>query len=143
MGQVLEEVIVTAQKREQPVQDIPFSISAISGQKMQDAGLENIFNLAHKIPSLEITHNAGTINTSFRIRRIGNEANIPNFEPAVGLFVDGAFRNRSGVGIAGLIDIERIEVLRGPKSTLYGKNTTAGVINIITRRPIPSKRTIA
>ena len=133
--QVLEEVVVTAQKREQSLQDVPFSISALSGQDMIDAGLANIFDVANKMPSLEITQNAGPINTSFRIRRIGNEANIPNFAPAVGLFVDGAFKNRSGVGIGALVDLERIEVLRGPQSTLYGKNTSAGVINVITRGP--------
>jgi iron complex outermembrane receptor protein len=134
-AEVIEEIIVTAQKREQSLQHVPFSVTAITGEDIQDAGIEDIFDVAGKVPSLEITQNDGPINTSFRIRRIGNEANIPNFEPAVGLFVDGAFRARSGVGIGDLIDLNRIEVLRGPQNTLYGKNTSAGVINIITRKP--------
>ena len=81
---VIEEVVVVAQKREQSLQDIPFSISAVTGEEILSAGIDDVFDMATKVPSLEITQNAGPINTSFRIRRIGNEANIPNFEPAVG-----------------------------------------------------------
>ena len=75
------------------------------------------------------------VQTNFRIRRVGNLGNIPTFEPAVGLFVDGAFRSRAIFGATDLFDIERIEILRGPQSTLYGKNTTAGVIGIYTAPP--------
>lgn len=134
-NQLIEEIIVTAQKREQSLQQVPFSITAVTGELIQDAGIEDMFDVAAKVPSLEITQNAGPFNAAFRLRRIGNEANIPNFEPAVGLFVDGVFRARAGVGMGDLVDIERIEILRGPQTTLYGKNTSAGVVNIITRQP--------
>ena len=131
----IDEIYVVAQRRTQSLQEVPVSVSVLSGQEMLDAGAQDLFDVARQVSSLEVYQNTGPINTSFRIRRIGNEANIPNFEPAVGLFVDGAFRTRSGVGIGDLFDIERIEVLRGPQSTLYGKNTTAGLVSIITKRP--------
>ena len=134
-GLAIEEVIVVAQKRSQPIQKIPASVTAISNLDIVHSGIRDIFDLAEQIPALDVFQNAGPINTSFRIRRIGNEANIPNFEPAVGLFVDGAFRTRSGVGVGDLLDIERVEVLRGPQSSLYGKSTTAGLVSIITKRP--------
>jgi len=87
------------------------------------------------VPSLEIEGNTNPFTTSLRVRGMGNLANIPNFEPAVGLFVDGAYRSRSGVAMGDLLDVERIEVLRGPQSVLYPKNVTAGLINVITQRP--------
>lgn len=131
----IEEITVVAQKREQSLLDVPVALSALSGEHLVDAGVRDLFDVADLVPSLDVIQNTGPINTGFRIRRIGNEPNIATFEPAVGLFVDGAVRTRSGVGMGSLFDIERIEVLRGPQSTLYGKNTTAGVIHVITRKP--------
>jgi outer membrane receptor protein involved in Fe transport len=131
----IEDILVITQKREQRLQDVPVSVSTLSTKEIRDAGIHDFFHVAELVPSLQVFQNSGPINTSFRIRRIGNEANIPNFEPAVGLFIDEAYRARSGVGIADLFDIDRIEVLRGPQSTLYGKNTTAGLIHVITRKP--------
>jgi len=134
----IEEIFVVAQKRNQPLQDVPVPVTVVTGAKMELTGMHDILDAARAVSSLTITQTTTPINTSFRLRRIGNEASIPNFEPAVGLFVDGAFRTRSGVGAGELFDIERIEILKGPQSVLYGKNTTAGLIGVITRKPTKS-----
>ena len=131
----LDEVVVTAQKREQSAQDVPISLSAYSADALDKAGVDTIQDLSRISPSLEAQTNTSPVEGNFRIRRVGNLGNIPTFEPAVGLFIDGAFRVRSIFGVSELFDIERIEVLRGPQSTLYGKNTTAGVIGIFTSAP--------
>ena len=134
-SQKIEEIVVTAARREQLFQDVPMAVSALSSQHMLDAGITQFQDIASQVPSLEIEGNTNPYVTSLRIRGMGNLANIPNFEPAVGLFVDGAYRSRSGVAMGDLLDVERIEVLRGPQSVLYPKNVTAGVVNVITQRP--------
>ena len=131
----LEEVVVTAQKREQSLQDVPIAVSALSGDALADAGIQNIVDISRQVPSLEVQSTTSPVSTSLRIRRVGNLGNIPTFEPAVGLFLDGAFRSRSSFAANELYDIERVEILRGPQSTLYGKNTTAGVVGVYTRAP--------
>ncbi len=131
----LEEMVVTAQKREQSLQDVPLAVSALSGAALADAGIQNMSDISRQVPVLEVQSSVTPVFTNFRIRRVGNLGNIPTFEPAVGLFIDGAFRSRAVFGASELFDIERIEILRGPQSTLYGKNTTAGVIGIYTRAP--------
>ena len=131
----LEEVIVTAQKRVQSLQDVPMAVSALSGSDLNDAGVQTIEDLARLVPSLEVQSTTSAASANFRIRRVGNLGNIPDFEPAVGVFLDGAFRARSNFGMGELIDVDRVEVLRGPQSTLYGKNVTGGVIAIYTAPP--------
>jgi len=135
---VLEEVVVTAQKREQNLQDVPLAVSALSGAALLDAGVKDIGDLARQVPALEVQNSIGPWATSYRIRRVGNLGNIPTFEPAVGVFIDGAFRNRPLFSSGDMFDIERVEVLRGPQSTLYGKNTTGGVVAVYTRAPADS-----
>lgn len=132
---MLEEVIVTATKRAESLQDVSVSVTAVSSDFMQDAGISDMVDVSMHVPALTVTTNSSPWNTSFRIRRMGNEGNIPTFEPDTGLFIDGAFRSKSGLGLGDLVDIERIEVLKGPQSTLYGKNVTAGVIGITTTAP--------
>jgi len=132
---VLEEVIVTSQKREQSLQDVPIAVSALSADAMDAAGILDMEDISRQIPALEVQSNSGSLTTNFRLRRVGNLGNIPTFEPAVGVFIDGAYRSRSIFGASDLFDIERVEVLRGPQSTLYGKNVTAGVIGIYTKAP--------
>jgi outer membrane receptor protein involved in Fe transport len=132
---IIEEVTVTAQKREQFMGDVPVSISVLSGDALVERGINDVFDVALQVPSLQVVTNTQPMTTSFRIRGLGNDGNIPNFEPAVGFFIDGVFMPRSGLAFNDLVDIERIEILKGPQSTLYGKNTTAGVIHIITRVP--------
>ena len=134
-SQQIEEVVVTAARREQSFQDVPMAVSALSSQRLLDAGVNEFDKIASQVPSLEVEPNTNPFTTSVRIRGMGNLANIPNFEPAVGLFIDGAYRSRSGVAMGDLLDVERIEVLRGPQSVLYPKNVTAGLINVITQRP--------
>jgi len=134
-SQQIEEVVVTATRRDQSFQDVPMAVSALTSQQLLDAGVNEFQKIQSQVPSLEIEGNTNPFTTSLRIRGMGNLANIPNFEPAVGLFVDGAYRSRSGVAMGDLLDVERIEVLRGPQSVLYPKNVTAGLINVITQRP--------
>jgi len=134
-SQQIEELVVTATRREQSFQDVPMAVSALTSQQLLDAGVNEFEKIASQVPSLEVEPNTNPFTTSVRVRGMGNLANIPNFEPAVGLFVDGAYRSRSGVAMGDLLDVERIEVLRGPQSVLYPKNVTAGLINVITQRP--------
>lgn len=131
----IEEIVVTATRREQAFRDVPLAISALDSQRLLDAGITEFNDIQSQVPSLEIEANTNPFTTSLRIRGVGNLANIPNFEPAVGLFVDGAYRSRSGVAMGDLLDVARIEILRGPQSVLYPKNVTAGVVSIITQRP--------
>jgi iron complex outermembrane recepter protein len=134
-SQQIEELVVTATRREQSFQDVPMAVSALTSQQLIDTGVNEFAKIASQVPSLEVEPNTNPFTTSVRIRGMGNLANIPNFEPAVGLFVDGAYRSRSGVAMGDLLDVDRIEVLRGPQSVLYPKNVTAGLINVITQRP--------
>jgi iron complex outermembrane receptor protein len=135
-GGQLEEIVVTAQKREQNLQDVPMAVSAFSGSALQNAGVADIVDLARQVPALQVQTNTSPLaTTNYRMRRVGNLGSIPTFEPAVGVFIDGAFRNRPLFSAGDMFDIERIEILRGPQSTLYGKNTTAGVVAMYTRAP--------
>jgi len=131
----IEEVVVTATRREQSFRDVPMAVSALDSQRLLDTGVTEFQDIQSQVPSFEVESNTNPFTTSLRIRGIGNLANIPNFEPAVGLFVDGAYRARSGVAMGDLLDVERIEILRGPQSVLYPKNVTAGLVNVITQRP--------
>jgi iron complex outermembrane receptor protein len=131
----LEEIIVTASKRSESLQDVPMAITAFNEQVIQEAGIHNAVDLAVLTPSLTIATNNQPFTASFRIRGIGTSQNDIALEPSVGLFVDDVYLSRSGLGMSDLNDIERIEVLQGPQGTLYGKNTNAGAISIFTRNP--------
>ena len=131
----LEEILVTATKRAESLQDVPMAVSAMDGESLNNAGIQTMEDITRQIPVLEVQQNTSAVATTFRIRRVGNLSNIPSFEPAVGVFVDGAFRGRAIFGATEMFDVERVEVLRGPQSTLYGKNATAGVIGIFTATP--------
>lgn len=131
----IEEIVVTARKRDERLQEAPLSVSALPNSELGRAGVRDIFDVAELTPSLNITQSTGPLSTSYFIRRIGNLGSIPSFESAVGLFVDGAFRSRTGANLGDLFDIRQIEVIRGPQSTLYGKNTTAGVVSVSTNPP--------
>jgi iron complex outermembrane receptor protein len=131
----VEEIVVTAQKREQALQDVPISITAMTGSTLEKAGVTDVKGLARLAPSFKAQENFQPVSQSYRIRGIGSEPSIPTFEPEVGLFVDGVYMPRSGLGVADLVDIARVEVLSGPQSTLYGKNVNAGVINVVTKAP--------
>ncbi len=134
-AKALEEIIVTASKRNESLQDVPMAVTAFSAQVIQEAGINNAVDLAVLTPSLTISTNNQPYTASFRIRGIGTSQNDIALEPSVGIFVDEVFLSRSGLGMSDLTDIERIEVLQGPQGTLYGKNTNAGAISIFTRDP--------
>ncbi len=131
----LEEVIVTATKRSESLQDVPITVTAFSAEDIQEAGIHNANDLATLTPSLTITTNVNPSTAAFIIRGIGTSQSDIALEPSVGLFVDDVYLNRSGLGMSDLNDIERIEVLQGPQGTLYGKNTNAGAISIFTKQP--------
>jgi iron complex outermembrane recepter protein len=134
-GPVLEEIIVTAQKRSENLQDVPISVVAINSQQVQDAGITNIRNLAILTPGLTVTSEGNEAITTARIRGIGTVGDNPGLESSVGVNIDGVYRPRNGVAFGDLGEIEQIEVLYGPQGELFGKNNDAGVINITTKRP--------
>lgn len=138
-GAALEEIIVTATKRAESIQDVPVAVSAFSAVELEKAGVDDIRGLMGLSPSFFLTTTSSeTGGATARIRGIGTQGNNPGLESAVGMYVDGVYRNRSTVGYTSLGAIERIEILRGPQGTLFGKNTSAGVINVITKRPDPN-----
>ena len=131
----LEEIIVTAQKREATLQETPIAVSAVSAETLAIAGTRDIYDTQFLVPSLQVVQRASATNTNFAIRGIASSTFNFGLEPSVGVFVDGVYRSRNGASISDFLGIERIEVLRGPQSTLFGKNTTAGVINYVTKAP--------
>jgi iron complex outermembrane receptor protein len=131
----LEEIIVTASKRTVSLQDVAMTVTAFGEQTIREANINNAEDLAIITPALSINTNTTPNTASFRIRGIGTSQSDIALEPSVGIFVDDVYLNRSGLGMNDLTDIERIEVLHGPQGTLYGKNTNAGAISIITKRP--------
>ena len=131
----LGAVTVTAQKREQSLQDVPIVVTALSGELLNDAGVQDIKELTVVTPGLLVTSSSKQANTTARIRGVGTVGDNPGLESSVGVVVDGVPRARNGVSFGDLGEIERIEVLKGPQGTLFGKSTSAGVINIVTKKP--------
>lgn len=134
-ARVLGKVEVTAQKQVQDLQDVPIAVNVFSDEQIQITGIDDALELANFTPSLNITTSRSPFQNRVAIRGLGTSQNDPALEPSVGIFVDGVFLGRSGLGMSDLTDIERIEVLQGPQGTLYGKNTNAGAISIITKQP--------
>ena len=128
----LEEIIVTAQKRAESLSDVPISVSAISGQKIQDGGIEDLSDLSEFVPGVHISR--GAVNTTINIRGIGS-GNNRSFEQSVAMYVDGIYMGRGRQYRSPFLDIERVEVLRGPQGILFGKNAIAGAINITSKSP--------
>jgi iron complex outermembrane recepter protein len=128
-------IIVTAQGRAQALQDVPLAVSAVSQEQLQNSGITDIRALNQLAPSLLISSTGSEANGSARIRGIGTVGDNPGLESSVAVFVDGVYRSRSGIGLNELGEVDRIEVLRGPQGTLFGRNTSAGLIHIITRKP--------
>jgi len=129
------DIVVTAQGRRQILQDVPLAVSAVGGQAMQNSGATDIRALNQLAPSLLVSSTGTEANGSARIRGIGTVGDNPGLESSVAVFVDGVYRSRSGIGLNELGDIERIEVMRGPQGTLFGRNASAGLIHVITRQP--------
>ena len=133
---VLEEVIVTAQKTEQSLRDVPISMTVMSGEFLERQNVTDFNDLAIFVPNTRI--DAGTAFPDVRIRGFGSPLSNKGFEQSVGLLVDGVPYSRLGYYQLSLFDVERVEVLRGPQGTLLGKNTTAGVMSVVTRQPSDS-----
>ncbi len=131
----LEEIIVTAEKRSENLQDVPISVVAVSAQQLQDAGVTDIRSLTVLTPGLTVTSEGNENITTARIRGIGTVGDNPGLESSVGVNIDGVYRPRNGVAFGDLGEIEQIEVLYGPQGELFGKNNDAGVINVTTKRP--------
>ncbi len=134
-AQIKDEIIVTATKRQQTLQETPVTVSVTSADTLEKAQILDITDLQSVVPSLRVGQLQSSKNTNFRIRGFGNGANNAGIEPSVGVFIDGVYRSRSAAQIGDLPKLERIEVLSGPQSTLFGKNASAGVISVVTAKP--------
>ena len=131
----LQHVTVTAQKREQTLQDVPISVSVTNAATIEKAHIVDLIDLQSVVPSLKVSQFNAVGQTNFVIRGFGNGAGNDGIESSVGVFVDGVYRSRTSSALDDLPEIERVEVLRGPQSTLFGKNVSAGAINIVTAKP--------
>ncbi|MXO74280.1 TonB-dependent receptor [Altererythrobacter aerius] len=128
-------IVVTAQGRAQALADVPVAISAVSAETLQNSGANDIRQLNQVAPSLLVSSTGTEANASPRIRGIGTVGDNPGLESSVVVFIDGVYRSRSGIGLNELGEIDRVEVLRGPQGTLGGRNSSAGLISIISKQP--------
>jgi iron complex outermembrane receptor protein len=131
----VETLIVTANKRAENIQDVPMSVTAVSGDQLEKVGINNATELARFIPSVAITQSNNNRNTTLFVRGIGTSGTNPGIEQSVGIFIDGVYILAAGPLQANLQDVQTIEVLRGPQGTLYGRNTPVGAMNITSREP--------
>jgi outer membrane receptor protein involved in Fe transport len=132
----LEEIVVAATKRAQSIQDVPIAVSSYSGEFLQNAGITDLRELTQLSPSLFLSSSTSEIAGAVaRIRGIGTTGDNPGLESSVAVFIDGVYRNRTNVGLSELGPLERVEVLRGPQGTLFGRNASAGLINVVTAMP--------
>ena len=134
-ARTLDTVTVTATKREQTLQDVPVAVSVVGQEQIAQAQVLDLSDLQSLVPSLRVSTLQNSAQTTFLIRGFGNGANNAGIEPSVGVFIDGVYRSRSAAAIADLPNLARVEVLRGPQSTLFGKNASAGVISVVTQEP--------
>ena len=131
----VDEIVVTAQLREQSLQEVPIVVTTLSEEVLEGAGVADIKDLQILTPGMTVTSTQSEASTTARIRGVGTVGDNPGLESSVGVVIDGVYRSRNGVGFGDLGELQRIEVLKGPQGTLFGKNTSAGVINIITAAP--------
>ncbi|URW76234.1 TonB-dependent receptor [Sphingomonas donggukensis] len=130
------DIIVTATRRNETVQDVPIAITAIGAEQLQNAKVTDVRGIEQLAPSLQSsTGQSSATGTTIYLRGITTGGDNPGFEPAVGVFIDGVFRARAGVAVSELPELERVEVLRGPQGTLFGRNTSAGALSIFTAQP--------
>lgn len=134
-SRTLQTVTVTAGKREQTLQEVPIAVSVVDDAVIEAAAITDILDLQSVVPSLRVGQFQQSGNSTFSIRGFGNGANNTGIEPSVSVFIDGVYRTRAAGGLSDYSDISRIEVLRGPQSTLFGKNASVGVINVVTAAP--------
>jgi iron complex outermembrane receptor protein len=130
----LDEVVVSARKRTEKAHDVPISLSEISGDELQARGLVRVQDILRQMPNVS-TDILSARQASLAIRGLGRNPANDALESSVGVFLDGVYLGRPGMMISDLVDLERFEVLRGPQGALFGKNATAGVVNILSARP--------
>jgi iron complex outermembrane recepter protein len=132
----LEEVVVTARRREETAQSVPIPITALTGDELRDRGAFTLKDIDRLTPNLDFSPSGSSRNSAqVFLRGIGQTNWSPPQDPKVGIYLDGVYLGRPQGSIFGLLDVERIEVLRGPQGTLFGRNTTAGLVHVVTRRP--------
>ena len=131
----LDEIIVMVQKREQNIQDIPVAVTSWDADDIRESGMQTIERLTDLHPSVSFDQAHSFQNSSLKIRGIGTIGVSRTFEGSVGTFFDGVYRTRSGMALVDMLDIERLDILRGPQNTLYGKNTVAGAIALESHKP--------
>jgi iron complex outermembrane receptor protein len=133
---LMDEIVVTARRRSETAQDVPIPISIIGGAAIEDAGAFNVNRVKELVPTVQL-YSSNPRNTTLNIRGLGSTFGLTNdgIDPGVGFYVDGVYFARPAATALDFVDIEQIEVLRGPQGTLFGKNTTAGAFNITTRKP--------
>jgi len=132
----LQEIVVTAQRRQESVQDVPIAISAFSANELAARGASSAIDVAQYVPNLVGLNNTGLGSANaYYLRGLGNTESIATFDPPIGTYVDDIYLSRQNANNLSLFDVERLEVLRGPQGTLFGRNTTGGAINLILREP--------
>ena len=131
----VEEIVVTAQKRSENLQDVPVSVTAITGSALADRGANNVIALNNMAPGLRVSSGDAAANPKIFIRGVGLSDFNPNSSSGVGVYMDGVYIGSPLAQMAGFFDLAQVEVLRGPQGTLYGRNTNGGAINVTTRRP--------
>ena len=134
LGQVLEEVLVTARKREENLQEVAVAVSVVTAQTIEDAGLVRLTDISQLVPNMTYQENISNKFTNITLRGISSSGGLGN-DPGVGVYVDEVYVARESGFNADLLDIERVEVLKGPQGTLFGRNTAVGAINIATKKP--------
>ena len=135
-GQVADgDIVVTAQLRAQSLQDVPVAVSAVTEAALETSGVKNVQDLQLVSPAITFAQSTDSLNAAVRIRGIGTQVFSISIEPSVSFVVDGVVLARTASALTDLVDIERVEVLRGPQSTLFGKNASAGVVSVITKDP--------
>jgi outer membrane receptor protein involved in Fe transport len=134
-AQQIEEITVTASKRERTLQETPIAVSVVGREEIERSMVIDLHDLQVLVPSLRIETGTRSVDANYAIRGFGNGGSAPGTEPAVGVFIDGVFRSRSTATVLDLPRLERVEVLRGPQNTLFGKNASAGVVSIVTPEP--------
>jgi outer membrane receptor protein involved in Fe transport len=132
----VQEIVVTAERRERPLSEAPLAVTVVSGEAMARIGGRDVKDLQAVVPGLILTSTANETQTTARLRGVGTVGDNPGLESSVGVVIDGVARPRTGAAVNGLGEIDRVEVLKGPQGTLFGQNASAGVIEVLTARPV-------
>jgi outer membrane receptor protein involved in Fe transport len=134
-AQEADEIIVTATRRDTALQDVPIAVTPVTAEMIENSGIRDVQDLTSVAPSLQFNVSESEASSTARLRGVGTQGSNPGLESAVGIFIDGVYRARNGVALSDLGEVNQIEVLRGPQGTLFGRNTSAGLITINSRAP--------